>query len=391
MGKHSWIISSIIVCFFVSNFLSEFFFPLYYKSSYQGYDIWLMLSTALLIGYFLKKKSLSLAILATYLLINSTMLAYHHGTLGVFRQILLTEKAARSYGFILMASILFITVPIYRFKTALKIGHWINLLLTGGLMLAGYEYMGGISSNPSVSAASLAFTLPIFYGDKRWWLPTLLATSLVLVISRSSTAIAMLSAVAFLYFIFHRPTLKKAIISILIASVGMGVFIYLHPEYASLSGRGTVWWLTKFLADQWGIFGKGIGSYYYDFSQRMFNLMRPLPGAEFIMHPWAHNDYLQMYYESGVVGLILYLFALLSLAWTAFRYKCKVGMMGVAEYTLYAFGLFPSHVGMDLVILWYYVSLILRKRDTYDRFYPGLNLWSPFTDCYVREKSSRAW
>ena len=359
-----------IIILFLANFFSEFAFPIYYKNSYQGYAIWISIVMSFVLAKLvLKKTNFSLAILTLFLLLSSIMSAYQIGDLGVAMSRTLYEQCFKTYAFIALAAVAVYFIPIYKFKTAFKVGHWINLLLIAIAQAFGIWNAIGISSNGSVSAASLVFTLPIFYQDKRWWWPTVLATTVVIVMSRSTTALSMLVAVIVL-FILGKLTTKRTALAVLLSFAIVAIFCYLHPgKFLALSGRGHIWWLTKFLADQWGIFGSGIGTYYHDFSHRDWALSSGRYENPFIVHPWAHNDYLQMYYEGGIIGLILYLLAIVSVVFTAIRYKCKMALLGIASYMLYSFGLFPTHIGIDLVILWYYVASVFRKRGWYDKIY----------------------
>lgn len=179
---------------------------------------------------------------------------------------------------------------------------------------------GGLVGNPSISMGIMVCMLPIFVRSWRQW-PILLLASLAVFASKSSVAVGLLAAYAVLFFV--PKTLKLNPISwvfgtFLVEAGAAIVLIFGTAKYAvgkellNDSDRFMIW---KFMWDRWRapgnlLTGTGLGTYHV-IGINLQNFLDPDTGK--LIHQvggqmhWVtlHNDFLQMLFECGVIGLFL--------------------------------------------------------------------------------------
>ena len=158
----------------------------------------------------------------------------------------------------------------------------------------------GLMGNPFQAGTALAILLPLMVA-LAWWIPAGL-TVLALLATHSSSAIVAGFAGVLATLWLKGSRLKCG----LLLALGLLGLLTLPSSYLSFSGRIEVWqrsfelWTHNFL---WQ--GTGLGTY------KMLGITAQsvspeLPNAV----RWAHNEWLQIGMEIGLIGLILLLSAL---------------------------------------------------------------------------------
>ena len=214
-----------------------------------------------------------------------------------------------------------------------------------------YERGGGVSNNASMDASLIAFTYPFLVMRKSpnwntpWPLVSILVPPLAIYLSNASMGIITLSVVLTAWVFFKSTTfLNKLLYSPLIfvtffATGAFGMYLTVNALVDG-SGRGN---LFKRAYEFWGVnadpwLGMGLGT-----TQVFLPLIQQMNGI-FKVHGvdlWMHNDWLQILFELGWVGLIsamtLYFFLLV---WSIRHMYLFCALLG---YGFCMFGNFPLH------------------------------------------------
>ena len=187
-----------------------------------------------------------------------------------------------------------------------------------------------VQSNPAMDATFIVIMLPLILGafKNKFQVLSVLGflTTLSVVISQSSTGLMGLG-VGFGAWLF----LEYGGIAILgVALVGLVLILFgfhhLGFEFLNSNGRTGIWNLSMnyFFKEVDMISGAGTGSYYL-YGPALFN-------SPFV---WLHNDWLQVLFENGFLGLVSALSLFLTMLWKA---RKRPGLMSaILTYGVCAF------------------------------------------------------
>uniref|UniRef100_A0A6M3L1S2 Putative O-antigen ligase n=1 Tax=viral metagenome TaxID=1070528 RepID=A0A6M3L1S2_9ZZZZ len=182
---------------------------------------------------------------------------------------------------------------------------------------------------------------------------------IAILLTKCSAGIAgfILGYIFWLFFNKKRYSrlLAVTLIIVILSVGGLGYTSGKLAEYFNPTHRFQVWKKTIELGKQHGITGWGIGSY-----RQLF--FRQAPEFQDDGH-WAqaHNDYVQLFYEQGIIGVGI----IVSLLWIAFlqfwrKRKGLIPMTSLVALSIIAFFGFPLHTAMGVLVI---VSLVLYERD----------------------------
>ncbi len=172
---------------------------------------------------------------------------------------------------------------------------------------------GGLIGNPSISMGMMVCMLPICLFSWRYqWIVIGLA-SIAVFLSQSSVAIGLLAAYAALKFlpgIFVKSKAKArnlALACILVLGIMGAGRLMAGRNFTSDSYRFKVW---EFMFERWNLpanipFGTGIGTYHV-ISINLQNAPKMEPVARGYWWNTLHNDFLQVLFECGAVGLLFF-------------------------------------------------------------------------------------
>lgn len=237
----------------------------------------------------------------------------------------------------------------------------------GGPLSLVYSGVSGLIAQPNITGAFLAICLPVFFIYHRWALGLVIV---FLVMTKCNGAIIAGSAGVMFYCCFQPKAKIRDIVIIVLVCVVLSVgFCFIDkPDYSSR------WYVAKLILIKttgWNILvGNGLGS----FAASGFG---PYEGA--VVTPtnsaWmkqAHNEYLQVYYELGLIGLGLILFwlgSLIGLFIKTFKKRTEFSVMLfsclVVLLTISAFSFNFHHpiTGMFGIVLLVMVSKNLKKEE----------------------------
>lgn len=194
-------------------------------------------------------------------------------------------------------------------------------------MVHGWGPAYGLFVNGNYMAEAAALVLVAAVSERIWWLIPGLLPALVLPDARG----AMLAAAVALVVSVWRSRWIWSIIAI----AGVAVTFYIaHKGLGSMTERLYFWHST------WNgitLFGHGIGSFWAVYP--LFDLRPAMPIELFNLPENAHNEFLTVAFETGIVGLVLFCAFCLTLA----------GPLGTARLVLIALFVescfaFPIHL-----------------------------------------------
>jgi len=200
----------------------------------------------------------------------------------------------------------------------------------GGMGLGTQPHVSGTLSGPTLLAPYLGMIIPLaIYLGKKWkvWL-------MVAAVLATGSAVGIGCMVLSLLFYMSTKGIKyfkRAVVLFLLGAMLLTGLKYVPDirvrTLMSDSGRIGIW--TQLVKDvnrpflegstrKFPLTGLGIGSFRYTFSTRHSNYMRQ-----------AHNEYLEIYYNCGLIGLVLFLLAIGSLIKS--KYKWQLVRSGCAD------------------------------------------------------------
>lgn len=170
----------------------------------------------------------------------------------------------------------------------------------------------GTMGQPTLLAPFLAMIVPITLYLKRYWMAGVIG--LVVFLTQSTTAIlAMILSIGLLISL---QTKRRFILFIIFLFLLSGVFFtYGGKKYINDSGRFATWSQaakdlnTPFYKEQnikYPLTGFGAGSFKYIYHMKHFNKI----GNQWLQ---AHNEYLEVLYTTGIIGVFLFMMALFTL------------------------------------------------------------------------------
>ena len=167
--------------------------------------------------------------------------------------------------------------------------------------------IGGFMGQATVVAPFIAMAVPIAMYLKRYIWVAIMCTAVFITLSK--VAIGSLAVVLLAYlFLSSRKYHRVVATSILLCLIALAVWKFDSvrnvPIVNESNGRATVWqeaWKdisTEYEGKKRAVTGFGPGSFYYSFSIRKGSRFHQL-----------HNDWYELFYNFGIVGLIFFLLA----------------------------------------------------------------------------------
>lgn len=250
----------------------------------------------------------------------------------------------------------------------------------------------GTFGNPTVLASWYAITLPLFFLQKNklwlgffWCLPASLMTQ-----GRIGNT-AMISAILIIFFYKN----KKVFFPLFIITLTGILLLFFHPvlkTHINPHGRINAW---RIIYYAWC---KGYADKNFDYNEKKSNKIPPDVPARSLYgygpgqfryiippftddwnvvtdEPWleAHSEPIEIGFNYGVVGLILYLGFCFSIAWKFLiqpKDELKIGLFAVlVGYFITSLLFFPLHIGgiAFLVILYIGLLMNLQGRMKYEK------------------------
>mgnify|MGYP003393639640 CR=1 FL=1 len=221
-----------------------------------------------------------------------------------------------------IAIFLFSTIPILdlkeRFAIKLPTIFWTIGLIDAFIMLGNFilgREMHGLLSNASQDGCFIACVLPfVFTLKRRISLIPFVIMSLAIILAKESTPIVALIIGIFLFLVsdliqYYEIVVDSVLCSSLFLIIAMIVAtFYVGPvRFLDSSGRYFIW--TKLMTFWWNKvniwIGAGGGTFYnYGPGVSWHNQGSKPDFGAFI---WMHNDFLQVLFEQGIIGLALVL------------------------------------------------------------------------------------
>jgi hypothetical protein len=247
---------------------------------------------------------------------------------------------------------------------------WLCLLdscfvIAQGVFGSDPMYRGGFFGNSSINACLIAFTYPFlvfrpvvrYYDPKSfesikanpvfvlWDTFKVLAPMAAVFISGSSMAFgAMLIASEVNTLLDNRSTkglrILSAVVLMIILSVAAYVTFGTHlvddSDRFKMWSIAMQWWDVN--ANAW--FGTGVGSYFL-LGPHIQTLNHYREGFWWI---WLHNDWLQLVFEQGIVGLASFVIVLISVVRACFKSKQYWVLSAALAYAFTSLGNYPARL-----------------------------------------------
>ena len=232
--------------------------------------------------------------------------------------------------------------------------------------------MVGFVGNPSLLSIYLAMILPIYLYLKERWAKFAFILALLTIFACDSTTGYVSSAIGILFYLFfaNKKFFILLILLLIVSSSTLGNYFYKHHKnsFDNLfdgTGRVEIWkkayenWIDKDGKSTLGaITGHGLRSWEYEMG------IRDEPDIQKQWHE-AHNDFFEVAYETGVIGLTLYLVFIASIFLAFFRNINRENtamMSGLVSFGVSGLTLFPLYSSCIVLCAVIFTGLILNKK-----------------------------
>ena len=304
-----------------------------------------------------------------------------------------------SYNNVAKICLVFLFIEVNVVLTPLYLELFLNGLSMLNAVSIDSNVFNGITGNKNIAAASIAVKLPfILYllnSHKMLWRILSVVTGMLSVISilfiaarASYISLVCIIICASLYGLFYNKS-RKTYYTYLILSIGSGLLIgyILLPNASSSamankvasisftekgsSGRNFLWRDAINFGLEHPLTGGGIGSWKIE-SAPYWNAH----GSEYLVPYHAHNDFLELFAELGVIGLILYLLLFLIMG---YRF-IKKGMLNLTQknsfyyFTTLSLGayfvdsVFNFPMERTIMMLSFALLIILSQNSTIEKY-----------------------
>lgn len=230
---------------------------------------------------------------------------------------------------------------------------WLYLLLACiSQVFIGYPF-SGFTGNTSLNACliSMMFFMAIPAANKFFaGVYYLFIVSVISIISiGSSIGLISLIVGATVYMLFVEKSLLRYF-ALILPIVTIPVMIYFYKEQAfSFSGRPDIWnsiWL-YFKNETNVFFGSGVGSGFYIIPKAILKYSE----TKKEITPWAHNEFIQITLESGIIGITIFILASIQfIKKTILSKKYNLTAFTIC-YLVICFGNFPNRLAPEAIII----------------------------------------
>ena len=254
-----------------------------------------------------------------------------------------TNTNLKIFGGYTLAYLLIFTIAIFIIdnKTFKKLfDNLVYLVIFGSIIIIYKTLIGShpwaLALNSSTEGSFLASVMPLVLFQKYKYKKYLFILPLIAVfLTKSSIGIGGTVASILIYTFFKYRSLKTLVLSaIFSSSFFVGAYFYIGPSLFSDTTRVIRW---KALMKWWHLYlnpwlGSGLGTY---LGLGMFIERLYLPKLKTHL-PNAHNDWLQILFELGLIGFILALISAIQISWRAYKDKNYVLLSSFLTFCIVA-------------------------------------------------------
>lgn len=216
-------------------------------------------------------------------------------------------------------------------------------------------FVGNASMNGSLVAITLPFALTSMGGRKRWLFA--ITATVAVVLTGASVPVGVLALVMAVLLIARRyvPLLLILLSSLFSVAYAVQGNVLFNP-----SGRFGQW---KILMDWWSWsaspwFGAGAGT-----SVVLMPYAQKLAGVKDGFYMWAHNDWLQILFEQGVVGFAAAILAVCGVIFLTVKKRDRTLLAALVGYAGMAVFNYPLHLPVHAAVGAWLVALSVKGGD----------------------------
>ena len=236
-----------------------------------------------------------------------------------------------------------------------------KILLLIGILLMGTTLIVTLSRS---SYAAFGFSLLFMF------LLFLLTRGKNFIKENNKLFVIVLIVIITISFLFIIPTpLSKP--GTVISEIKARISITGITNTFSSGGRGTIWKFTGMMIKDRPILGSGIGTYKYNTFRYQAKFFEQGDNRTIYTYGFAekaHNEYLQLWAELGIIGLAIFLWIIITYFNYGIRYlkrekdKQRQGIMiglmgGIVAFLVDSFFWFPLHLSSNLSLFWLFIGL----------------------------------
>lgn len=199
------------------------------------------------------------------------------------------------------------------------------------------NHMVGLMGNSFQASACLAVCIPAIFAQG-WWLAGLLGL-LTLLLAQSATGVM---AVVLSIFFLLQDRLDRAIWASICLLGGLALSF---RGFFAFSNRLPIWHQTLHLWKHRLLFGYGLGTFKL-LGVKVQTAAQDAPNAVW----WAHNEWLQIGVELGLIGMVCATAWLLSLLWRARHSGQKIAIATLAASLVLSLSSIPFHLAPTIVV-----------------------------------------
>lgn len=212
-------------------------------------------------------------------------------------------------------------------------------------------------ANRSANASTISMMLPFCFN-----IPNLILALFAILSTDATMGLLSLCVSASFYLVLKHGKMRYLFIAPVLCTVG---WFACDDNFTSFSGRIEHWRLAfEFFQNKASaLFGFGNGTFNYLFP--MIQEMKGLKTHNYFV--FLHNDYIQLLFENGWIGIILALVTFSDYMIYLLLNKKYIMAMFACSYACNMFGNFPNHVSEQAILVCLALSLLSAKGAKVDR------------------------
>lgn len=225
-----------------------------------------------------------------------------------------------------------------------------------------YGFTGNTSLNATLISLMFPLCIPVLNRFNWGVLAGFIMCFLSILKTSASLGMVALIGSYFTYLLFVKNRMKKIFLPVLLILTCPIVYFSYGENTYSFSGRPDVWLsMWKYIQNEGNILsGTGVGSGFHLIQQAILKYSE----TKKELTPWAHNEILQVFFETGILGLFACAISFGDFLFRSIKGSLPYLVAFAFSYLINCFGNFPHRLAPDTFLILLAIIICYKKRNS---------------------------